>query len=230
MPLGFPETRWTLIQKVRTEADSTDALQEWCQNYWQPVFSYICAQGYDRETARELAQTFFEKLILKGPQNVLPQELKGAFRAYLMRSVKNFLTDQWRSRQSQRKGGGTQAVPEDELAHVGDEAPNPDRAFDQSWALTILTLAMTKLENEMASKGRSDFFHVAKTLLDGRSVTDENRQALARSLDMQDGAFRVALHRLRGRFRQLIEDEVRETVSTEEEFQEELGYLFQVWS
>ncbi|MGJ8726735.1 MAG: RNA polymerase sigma factor [Roseibacillus sp.] len=230
MAQGFPETRWTLIQKVRTEASSTEALEEWCQNYWPPVFSYVCAQGYDSEMARELTQTFFERLLSKGPEKVLPNHLSGAFRAYLMRSVKNFLTDHWRSQQSKRKGGGTHTVPEEQLENIGDQSAHPDRAFDQSWALTILNLAMQNLENEMASKGRSDFFHAAKSLLDGRSVTDEDRQALAQSLDMQDGAFRVALHRLRGRFRQLIEAEVRETVSSEEEFQEELGYLFSVWS
>lgn len=230
MAQAFPETRWTLIQKVRSENDSAEALEEWCRNYWPPVFSYICAQGHNSEMAQELAQTFFERLLAKGPEKVLPNQLSGAFRAYLMRSIKNFLTDHWRGQQAQRKGGGTITVPEEELRSVGDQAAYPDQAFDQSWALTILNLAMSNLENEMASKGKSDFFHAAKTLLDGRSVTDEDRQSLAQALNMKDGAFRVALHRLRTRYRQLIEDEIRETVSSEEEFQEELGYLFKVWS
>lgn len=230
MPPSFPDTRWTLIQKVRSEGDSAEALDEWCQNYWPPVFSYVCAQGNDSDGARELTQTFFERLLTKGADKVLPPQFSGPFRAYLMRAVKNFLTDHWRGQQAQRKGGGTYTVPEDELANVGDDSANPDQAFDQSWALTILSLAMKNLEEEMAVKNKSDFFQAAKSLLDGRSVTDEDRQALAQSLDMKDSAFRVALHRLRGRFRHLIEAEVRETVSSEAEFQEELGYLFSVWS
>lgn len=230
MAQGFPETRWTLIQEVRSGIDSEEALEEWCRNYWSPVFSYICAQGLESEDARELAQTFFERLLKNGPEKLLPGEISGAFRAYLMRSIKNFLTDQWRSQQSKRRGGGTIEVTMEELDALSDQAANPQQAFDQSWALTIMELAMKALEAEMEAKGKSEFFHIGKSLLDGRAITDEDRGALAQSLGMKDGAFRVALHRLRGRFRQLIEDQVRETVSSEEEFQEELRYLFSVWS
>lgn len=230
MPDAFPETRWTLIQRARTEDENPAALAEWCRNYWPPVFSYICAQGHDSDVAQEFTQGFFENLLTRGVGTSLPEQLHGAFRAYLMRSVKNFLTDQWRASQTQRRGGGESPLPLDDLEHLSHEDAHPDKAFDQTWAITILDLAMKKLEDEMEKKGRTDFFHVAKGLLDGRSVKDEDRTELASSLGMTDRNFRVALHRFRARFRTLIEDEVRQTVSSEEEFQEEFRYLFSVWS
>ncbi len=147
-----------------------------------------------------------------------------------MRSVKNFLTDHWRSQQSSRRGGGTTTASIGELESMSDQKAKPDQIFDQNWALTILELTMNKLGEEMTLKGKGDFFEVGKSLLDGRAVTDGDRAALAHSLQMKDGAFRVALHRMRGRFRQLIQEQVRETVSSEAEFHEEMSYLFRIWS
>lgn len=226
----FPDTRWTLIQKARADDDGAEALDEWCRSYWSPVHAYVCSRGYDAESGKELTQAFFERLISRGAGEVLPGELRGAFRAYLMRSVKNFLTDRWRSDQSQRKGGAyLQAAPE-VLEGVSDGGPGPERVFDQKWVLAVLGLAMTHLQKEMEAKGSGELFEKTKHLMDGRSVGDEDRAKLAQSLGLKDGAFRVGLHRMRGRFRRLIEEEVRETVSSEEEFQEEMCYLFEVWS
>jgi RNA polymerase sigma-70 factor (ECF subfamily) len=226
----FPDTRWTLIQKARSSEESGAALEEWCRSYWPPVHAYICSRGYDPENAREMAQAFFERLFTRGVGESLPDQLNGAFRAFLMRAVKNFLIDQWRAKQSQRKGGGQVREATDRLEEVGDGAPTPEKAFDRKWALTVMTLAMAKLQEEMTDRGHGKFFEMTRHLMDGRSVDQEGRAEMARSLGLTDGAFRVALHRMRGRFRVLIEEEVRQTVSDEEEFQEELRYLFEVWS
>lgn len=230
MAKSFPDTRWSLIQRVRSDDEGNRALDEWCRNYWPPVYSYICSRGHDAETARELTQSFFERLLTRGVEESLPPKLSGAFRAYLMRSVKFFLIDRWRSEQSQRKGGGQFRDDDLEMDQLSGNGVNPGQAFDQKWALTVIELAMKKLGEELIAKGNGDLFELTRHLLDGRRVADEDRGALARTLGMKDGAFRVALHRMRGRFRTLIEEEVRETVSSEEEFREELCYLFRVWS
>jgi len=227
---SFPDTRWTLIQKVRVDDDECRALDEWCRNYWPPVYGYICSRGHDVESAKELTQSFFERLIARGAEESLPNHLSGAFRAYLMRSVKHFLTDQSRSAQSQRRGGDQFQVEPDVLDQMSDGQANPDQAFDQKWVLTVIELALGRLEKELRAKGSGELFEATKHLLDGRGVNDEDRAKLARSLGMKDGAFRVGLHRIRVRLRTLIEEEIRETVSSEEDFQEELCYLFRVWS
>jgi len=223
---SFPETRWTLIQRARSEGDTdSHALDEWCRSYWKPVYSYIRAQGRNDDEANELTQSFFERLLKKGAESSLPHELAGAFRAYLMRSVKYFLTDQWRTEQSQRRGSGATHVAVDELESLSDANSAPDAVFDQNWALALLDIALQKLREEMESKGKGEFFDSVVGLLDERKVGEDDRSKLAESLGMKDGVFRVTLHRLRGRFRSLIEEEIRQTVSSEEEFQEEVRYL-----
>ena len=230
MARSFPDTRWSLIQKARVEDEDPVALDEWCRSYWPPVHSYICSKGYDVETARELTQSFFEKLIKRGAEASLPEKLAGAFRAYVRRSVQNFLTDQWRSSSAERRGGGLLQAEDVEMDTVSDVSAKPDRAFDQKWVLALIERAMEKLGAELRSKDCGELFEKTRHLLDGRRVGDEDRAELIQSLGMTDGAFRVALYRMRNRFRALIEEEVRETVSNEEEFQEELSYLFEVWS
>lgn len=222
----FPETRWTLIQ--RTREDDGGSLEEWCRGYWRPVRDYICAQGKSTEEASELAQAFFEALLSREREKILPEKLAGSFRAYLKRSVKNFVTDRWRAEQSQKRGGGVVDLEfEDDQISSGEVSP--DRAFEQAWVLTVLQRAMDRLEKEMEEAGKGEFFKAIAGLLDGRSVK-EDRTALAARFGMKDGAFRVTLHRLRGRFRELMEDELRETVSSRSELEEEIRYLLAVWS
>ena len=228
---SFPDTRWTLIQRARgNDLETSQALEEWCRGYWRPVQSYIRSQGKNDDEANELTQSFFERLLSRGAESSLPDELTGAFRAYLMRSVKHFLTDQWRSGQRQRRGAGATHLPVEELSSIKDPTTIPDEAFDQNWALTVMEIALKNLQQEMEEKGKGEFFNAVVGLLDDRQVGEENRTKLAASLGMKDGVFRVSLHRLRGRFRSLIEDEIRQSVSSEEEFHEEVRYLFQVWS
>ena len=228
---SFPDTRWTLIQRAKGDTgENFQALDEWCRGYWKPVHSYIRAQGKNDDEANELTQSFFERLLSRGVDSSLPDETTGAFRAYLMRSVKHFLTDHWRSGQRQRRGAGATHLPVEELNSIKDTTTLPDEAFDQNWALTVMEIALNNLQQEMENKGKGDFFSAVVGLLDDRQVGEENRSKLAASLGMKDGVFRVSLHRLRGRFRSLIEDEIRQSVSSEEEFQEEVRYLFQVWS
>lgn len=220
---GFPDTRWTLIQRARNESGGLD---EWCRGYWRPVRDYVQAQGFTEEEAGEMTQRFFEKLMERGPENILPEKLSGIFRAYLKRSVKNFLHDVGRAKRRQKRGGGLEALElKDDLLESG--GVNPDVAFEQAWVLTLMEKAMATLEKEMRDAGKGDFFEKAAGCLDGQ---ERGREALAQELGMTDGAFRVGLYRLRKRFRHLIEEELRETVSTREEFEEEVRYLLSVWA
>jgi RNA polymerase sigma-70 factor (ECF subfamily) len=221
----FPDTRWTLIRRARTAAP---ALDEWCRGYWRPVRDYIRAAGHSDHEADELTQEFFHHLLRRGADRILPESLAGAFRAYLKRSVKNFLTDQWRARQRQRRGGGATHVPLDEQLD-GASASAPDIAFARAWLVTVLDRALSALRDEMVAAGKADFFEAASGLLDGRR-SEADRSQLAATLGLSDGAFRVALHRLRQRFRQLVEEELRQTVSGREELDEEIRYLLSIWS
>ncbi|MBK1827217.1 RNA polymerase sigma factor [Haloferula rosea] len=221
----FPETRWTLIRRARVESP---ALEEWCRGYWRPVRAYVRATGHNEEESDEITQEFFHRMLERGADHSLPEALNGAFRAYLKRSIRNFLTDRWRSMNRQRRGGGASHLPlEDEL--TSDRRAGPDQAFAQAWCLTVMQRASEALAREMEECGKGDFHRLAAPLLDG-SHPQGDRKELAKALGMKEGAFRVALHRFRQRFRQLMEEELSQTVSTQDELAEEVRYLLSVWS
>ena len=186
------------------------------------------ARGCSEDDAAEWTQEFFRRLLERGGEAGLPERLGGAFRAYLKRSLVNFLKDQWRAESRLKRGGGAAHLELDDELAVG-EGVSPDAAFARGWAMAVIDRAARLLEEEMEAAGKGDFFRAVAGTLDG-SERGVDRGELAGSFGMTDGAFRVALHRLRGRFRHLIEEELRETVSTQEELDEEIRYLLSVWS
>ncbi len=229
-PEFFPDTRWSLIQSARAE-DGAEALEAWARGYHAPIRTYINSRVKDDELADELTQEFFYRLLKRGPGAALPERGEGAFRAYLMLSIRNFLTDHWRHAQRQKRGGGVAHVDADAMRDLADrEAAGPNRTFDQSWAYALIEIALSKLSQEMRAKGKDEFFQALKPYLGGRRMTEEVRADLMRKLKMNESHLRVSLHRLRGRFRQAIEAEIRETVATEAEFQEEKCYLLSLWT
>jgi len=221
----FPDTRWTLIQKAGHDEHS---LQEWCLGYWLPVRNYICAQGRTLDDANDLTQAFFEKLLAKERTDMLPTELSGAFRAYLRRSIKNFLHDDWRSLQSKRKGGGEVPVEIDDerLPDPGDSA---EMAFDRAWVLTVIDHAVDAVKREMTKAGKGILFDSLVRFIDGRDP-DRPHKEVAEEFGMTEGTLRVALYRMRQRFRFHIEEELRQTVSSKSELDEEIGNLLAIWS
>jgi RNA polymerase sigma-70 factor (ECF subfamily) len=218
-----------MIQRAR---ESDQGMEEWCRSYSGPVRAYLrtylSAKGHGADIAEEWAQEFFHRLLAKGGQAGLPGQLQGAFRAYLMRSLANFATDRWRSENRQRRGGGATHVELNE--HVADDGVTaPDHAFARAWVLALMEKATAIMEKEMEAAGKLDFFHAVSGTLDGADRSGD-RSELAARFGLNDGAFRVAVHRLRQRFRRIIEDEVRQTVASAEEFEEEIRYLLSVWS
>lgn len=218
-----------MIQRAR---ESDQGMEEWCRSYSGPVRAYLRAylggKGYAVDIAEEWAQDFFHRLLAKGGQAGLPDRLQGAFRAYLMRSLANFATDRWRAENRQRRGGGAiHGELNDQLADAGAVAP--DHAFAQAWVLALMEKATAIMEKEMEAAGKLDFFHSVSGMLDGADRSGD-RAELAARFGLNDGAFRVAIHRLRQRFRRIIEEEVRQTVASPEEFDEEIRYLLSVWS
>jgi RNA polymerase sigma-70 factor (ECF subfamily) len=220
----FPDTSWTLIRQTGTDEKS---LEEWCRSYWRPVRDYIRAMGHNDDSANELTQSFFLKLFSKEREKMLPGQLSGAFRAYLKRAVRNHLIDTWRSSQSKRRGGNAthfEIREDDATGHLP-----ADLAFERAWVVTILHRASDSLQKELEGAGKGHLFEAFATYLDGKEP-GEKQSDLARELNMSDGAFRVALHRLRERFRQKIEEELRQTVATQGELEEEIRNLLTVWS
>jgi RNA polymerase sigma-70 factor (ECF subfamily) len=175
-------------------------------------------------------QGFFTHLLEKrGLQSVKPQKYK--FRSFLLASLKNFVADEYRRAQTERRGGGKCILPlefeqaETRYSREPADRLSADKLFDRSWAMTVIGKAMDTLSREYASAGKGELFEQLKGHIAIEPDAGFYRQSADR-LDMSEGAVRVAAHRLRGRLRELIRGEIAETVTTAEQIEEEIRDLF----
>ena len=210
------------------------ALGQLCEAYWPPVFQFIRQSNYTEETARDLAQQFFAQLLAHhGLDHV--QQGKGRFRSYLLGAVKHFLADQQDRAGAAKRGGGQAPLPielkPDTHTTVSLQIPDPafplpDSFFDRQWALNVIDRALKTLSAEFSEPGRSRQFEVLKDWLIGEAGSLSQNDA-ARELGLTEGAVKVAIHRLRKRFRELVKEEIAGTVDQSVSVQEELRYLLE---
>jgi RNA polymerase sigma factor (sigma-70 family) len=232
----FLTTRWTQVlaaQGASTQAGK--ALADLCASYYAPVHTYITRTAWDLGDARDLTQEFFSRLLAGGSLLGVERE-RGRFRAYLLGAVKHYLADTRDHLGAARRGArhphlpleaGTDTSPGIECA--APEARPPDAWFDRQWGLAVLDLALASLAAEHEEKGKPEHFQLLKPWLTGDAVEMSQTEAAAR-LGISEGAVKVAIHRLRRRFRDLVKAEIAQTVSTEHEAREELRYLIEVVS
>ncbi len=232
----FVPTRWTQVLRARGEsAEAKAALGELCAAYWQPVFAFIRREGRDEETARDLTQAFFTRLLAS--QGLKSVELgHGRFRSYLLGAVKHFLADERQLANAAKRGGGQAPVSIEAGASAdtttGLQIPDPAGAvpetfFDRQWAATLVDRGVTALAVEAEAEGKREQFATLKPWLVGELPSLSQADA-ARELGLTEGAVKVAIHRLRKRFRELIKAEIGHTVGDKELVQEELRYLVEV--
>ena len=234
----FVTTRWTRVLSARGETpDAQVALGQLCEGYWTPVFRFIRRCGYGEEAARDLTQGFFAQLLARhGIDGVQPG--KGRFRSYLLGAVKHFLADQQDRARAAKRGGGQEPVSLEPVteSHTTDSfqipdpgASVPDSFFDRQWALNVIDRTLTALAAELAAAGKSKHFEALKPWLGGEAGTPPQQEA-ARQLGLSEGAIKVAIHRLRKRFRELVKEEIAGTVDQGVTVQEELHYLLEALS
>ena len=232
---AFAPTRWTLVLRARGETpEARLALSELCGAYYQPVFRFLRREGRDEETARELTQEFFVRVLQRGELGAA-DPARGRFRSYLLGAVKHFLADHRKHEGREKRGGG--ALPESLDAPRAEDAPPldvpdantpvPDAWFDREWALTLMDHALSAVENEFEAAGKTEQFDRLKAWLVGETETLSQAEA-ARQLGLNEGAVKVAIHRLRKRFRELIRAEIAQTVADGTDIDAELRYLVEV--
>jgi RNA polymerase sigma-70 factor (ECF subfamily) len=232
-PPAFVTTQWTRVLQARGDSpEAKAALGDLCAAYYAPVFAFIRRSAPDEDSARDLTQEFFARLLARhGIESVDRQQ--GRFRSYLLGSVKNFFGDMRKHDHRLKRGAGRPMESIDPgtdtspgLQLPDEHAPAPDREFDRKWALTLLDRTLAALAREHQSTGKSDRFDVLKPWLTGDAENTSQADAAAR-LGLNEGAVKVAIHRLRRRFRQLIKDEIRQTVSDPAHVEQELQCLLQ---
>lgn len=228
----FVTTRWTVVLSAgrKSSPQSDRALGELCQTYWYPLYAYVRRQGHTREDAEDLVQAFFARFLEKNYLEGLSAE-RGKFRGFLLASLKHFLANEWDKSQRQKRGGGAQHLSldwqsADERYHLDppDTASPPDRVFDCEWALALLERVIGRLRDESAAAGKTPLFERAKGYLMVGEAVIPYAQA-AEELQMDEGAVRVAVHRLRKRYRELLRDEIAQTLSDPAQVAEELRSL-----
>jgi RNA polymerase sigma-70 factor (ECF subfamily) len=191
----------------------------------------VRSRGYSAVDAQDLTQAFFARFLETGGFASANRE-RGRFRSYLLGAMKHFLANEWHRSQTQKRGGRVQFIewdaldPETRYAAALAPSDDPERLFDREWALQTISGALEALRGEMAQAGKSEQFDALKGSLTGEDELP--REQIAARLGMSEGAVKVAVHRLRQRYRNLLRAAIAETVSSEEDLNEEMCYLVAV--
>jgi len=228
---GFHTTRWTQVTQAGECSDAgLHALRDLCAAYYAPIIAFLRRQGNDADAARELAHEFFARMLEGGAIGGADRS-QGRFRSYLLGAVKHFVAHLRESEQRQRRGGGVRplsidgSLPDAPALNVpDDERLSPDAAFDRQWAVTVLSRAMESLQSECAAQGKSALLEHLRPWLLGESTYGDQAKG-AESLGMSAGAMKVAVHRMRQRFRRLVRAEIACTLNDETIVEDEMNAL-----
>lgn len=232
---SFAPTRWTLVLRARGGTpEAGAALSELCAAYYEPVLQFLRREGRDDDSARELTQAFFARVLAHdGLASADPE--RGRFRSYLLGALKHFLADQRKRDHRLKRGGSVETLPLDSPGSDGQgppveipdrSLPSPDASFDRAWALAIMARALSALEQELRSAGKRGHFDVLKPWLMGDASTGSQADA-ARQLQLSESALKVAIHRLRRRFRDAVRSEIAQTLRDPAQVDEELRHLIE---
>jgi RNA polymerase sigma-70 factor (ECF subfamily) len=228
----FVTTRWSVVTAARQEqsAEQQDALETLCRTYWYPLYAYVRRAGHTAHDAQDLTQEFFARLLAKEWLDSASHE-KGRFRSFLLVAMKRFLAKEWHRNRAQKRGGQFVFVPLDTIAAEQRYAHEPgleaEAVYERRWALMLLEQALDKLASEFASAGKADDFETLKPWLTAERGEIPYAE-LAAKLSSSAGATRVAMHRMRRRFRELFKQAIAETVADSSEIADELLHLARI--
>lgn len=226
----FATTHWSVVLEARNSPDeASTALETLCRTYWYPLYAFVRRAGHDPHSAQDLTQEFFARFLAKNYLSGVSRE-KGKFRSFLLAALKHFLADEWDKSQTVKRGGGKPLVSlDDETAEARyslepSHELTPDKIYERRWALTLLEQVLRHLEVEYESDGKKATFDALHPFLLGKQAATPYSKA-ASTLGMTEGAVKVAVHRLRRRYRELLRMEIANTVADAGEIEEELRHL-----
>ena len=233
---AFVTTRWSVV-RAAGGSDTTSAraaLEKLCRTYWYPLYAYVRRRGHSPEDAQDLTQEFFARL-LEGQSLAGADPELGRFRSFLLTCMNHFLTDEWKKAKAKKRGGGREmlsldwAAAEERFDLEPADNSAPDRIFEKQWALALLAEVLNRLEMEYQQEGKTELFAALKQTLMG-SRESQPYAELAASLGMNESAVKVAVHRLRKRYRELIREEIAGTLDRTQDIEQEMRHLFRALS
>jgi len=225
----FQTTRWTQVRQAKADSDEgRKALADLCDAYYEPVLTFLRCELRDAEAARDMAHEFFAQLLAGGGISRAERE-HGRFRSYLLGAVKHFLSHQREAARSLKRGGGVAPGSIDDEASAMRGIPDarqmsPDAAFDRQWALTVMAQAMNQLRAKCAAEGKGTQFEALKPWLMGDAAQGD-QAALAAACGLGVSALKMAIKRLRSRFRECLQSEIAATLDDAAMVQEEMRTL-----
>jgi RNA polymerase sigma factor (sigma-70 family) len=225
-------TRWSLVLAAgqRSSPQSSAALATLCENYWYPLYAYVRRRGHQADEAQDFTQAFFARLLEKNDLAAADPG-RGRFRSFLLTSLKHFLANEWDRARAEKRGGGRTALSidfgtaEERYRAEPSHDLTPEKIFERRWALMLLENVLARLHDESAQAGKADSFDRLKGFLTGEQSAVTYGQ-LAAELNLSEGALKVAVHRLRRRYRELLRAEIEETVADPDEIDQEIRDLF----
>jgi RNA polymerase sigma factor (sigma-70 family) len=229
----FATTQWSVVLAAQGRSPGADeALEKLCRTYWWPLYGFVRRNGYTPEEAQDLTQGFFALLLERRDLDVVRRE-KGRLRSYLLVSLKNFLAKARRRELTLRRGEGRALVPLDELLERERAYLEPadtlsaDRIYERRWALTLLEQVLMRLESEYGAAGNAKLFNCLREFLSDEPGR-RSQAEVATELGMTENAVKQAFHRLRQRYRQLLRDEIAQTVAVPGDVEDELRHFISV--
>ena len=231
-PSSFLSTHWSMVLAAGTRAlpESEKALAALCQAYWPAVYAFVRRQIADVHEAQDMTQAFFAQLLEKNLLEVA-QPARGRFRSFLLTSVRNFLCNEWDKQKARKRGGGRKLLALDfrqedtKFNREPADALTPDRLYERQWALALLDQVMARLRAEYVKARKENLFDRLKGTMSGVD-TDTSLAEIAEQLGISANAAKVAAHRLRKRYRELLRAEVGQTLAEAEEIDDEIRQLF----
>jgi RNA polymerase sigma factor (sigma-70 family) len=231
-PAQFPPTLWSIVLKAGGQASpqAEQALAQLCSTYWYPIYAYLRRRGKSTHDAQDLTQGFFFHLLDKNALAKVRPE-KGKFRSFLLTSLQNYLVDEWERSQASKRGGGLTVLSLDaetaEHRYVREpaESADPELFFEHRWAISVLETALARLQEEQGP--RRERFEKLQIFLTGEPQ-GVSYVEIGAALGMSEGAVKVAVLRLRQRYRELVRAEIAKTVADETQVDEEMRHLLAV--
>lgn len=230
----FATTRWTVVLAAGQSdtAHARAALEKLCQAYWYPLYAYVRRRGYSPEDAQDLTQEFFARLLERRWIERADRQ-RGKFRSFLLTALNHFLADEWNKARAQKRGGGASLLPlqldaaETRYGLEPADHATPEQSYERRWALALLEEVLHRLAQEYQQEGRAALFAALNPCLVGER-TKQPYAELADRLGVSEGTVKSCVHRLRQRYRQLLREEIANTVAGPDEVDGELHHLFAV--
>ena len=231
---GFPATRWTLIVTAGKEDSKAadQALAELCSAYWYPLYAFVRRLGHSPDEAQDLTQEFFARF-LERRYFSYADPAKGRFRSFLLTSLRRFLGDQADRENAEKRGGRQAGLPldiddaEKKYAREYADHDTPEKLFERQWALTLMSRVTANVRAGFEREGRAEYFERLKQFLPGQEGGMPYAD-VARELGTSEGALKVAVHRLRRRYRDTFHTEIGHLVADPTQIQGEVRHLLNV--